>query len=206
MSEPSLRWTVIAASWAVSIAMRHTRRTSAMDRMLASESGLHQTSPKFVTAPIFVDVCVPPLVQTRRVRGLRRMLVKSLLSLKTEQADWLSRSIHADGMRLGPVWARTISGSACQKSKIAHAVFSFFNLEELHSVGSLMTFGALTRKVSKHVAVETFSATVRGAVCTNYQGLLKKRVRSDVFVLCAASVSLAGRMGLVCKEECKSLG
>ena len=69
----------MAASIDVSIMIRETFLTAAMERMFASDLVLYQTSPKLATVPIFVDSCVPPLVKTRSVLGLSRILVRYLL-------------------------------------------------------------------------------------------------------------------------------
>ena len=61
----------MAASIDVSMVMRETFRTAAIDRMFARDSVLYQTSPKFATVPILVDSCVPPC-QFSKVEGLEK--------------------------------------------------------------------------------------------------------------------------------------
>jgi hypothetical protein len=100
----------MAGSTEVSMVMPHTLRTSAMERMLAREWLLNQTSPKFLTCPICVDNCVPPFVCTRRTRELAQMFERRARFLKTETVDWLLSKIQEDGMRLQPA-------AACAKVK-----------------------------------------------------------------------------------------
>ena len=71
----------------VSIVIRETFLTADIERMLASDSVLYQTSPKLATVPIFVDSWVPPFVNTQSVLGLFRMFVRKELFLKTETAN-----------------------------------------------------------------------------------------------------------------------
>jgi hypothetical protein len=61
--------------------MRYTLRTSAMDRILVSDSVLNHTSPKLQTVPIWHDTWVPLLVCTRRVVELG--LIPSVFPLKS---------------------------------------------------------------------------------------------------------------------------
>ena len=87
MTLPLLQWTCIAALTDVSIVMRHIFLTLAIDKMLASEVWLYQTSPKLVTVPLCVLSCVPPLVYRRRVLLLCWMLDRYLRFLNTDTVD-----------------------------------------------------------------------------------------------------------------------
>jgi hypothetical protein len=69
-----------------------------MDRMFAREASLYHMLPKLVTVPICVDVCVPPLLRTRCLRGLGLMFDSSRALLNTDTVDWLSSRIQELGM------------------------------------------------------------------------------------------------------------
>jgi hypothetical protein len=81
---PSFLYMCIAAAIDVSITHRHLRRTSDKEKMLARENGLCHIVPKFMTFPICVDICMPPLVETLSVRGLGRKFGNNLGLLKTD--------------------------------------------------------------------------------------------------------------------------
>lgn len=92
--------TCMAASMEVSMMIWQTLRTAAIDRMLANDLALNQTSPKLLMVPSCVEICVPPLVWTLRLQVLFRMLESSFRLLKTETVDWLSNKIRVSGMIL----------------------------------------------------------------------------------------------------------
>lgn len=80
--------------------MQDTFRTAAMDTNFARDLVLNQTSPKVVTVPSYEEIWVPPLVCTRRVLLLGRMLERNLLLLHTHTVNCLSSKIRASGMIL----------------------------------------------------------------------------------------------------------
>ena len=78
----------MAASTEVSIVvMRQILRTAAMDKMLANDWVLNQTSQKVVTVPTCVEIWVPPLVWTLRLLLLLRILESNFWLLKTDTVD-----------------------------------------------------------------------------------------------------------------------
>jgi hypothetical protein len=73
-----------------SMVMRHSRRISARERMLAIESGLYQVvqgNPKPWNSPTKDEVWEPPLVMAQMGVGAGQMSVSSALLWKTDMVD-----------------------------------------------------------------------------------------------------------------------